>query len=88
MKHKVTDYGCESKLIGAEHSLLSAGDICGIVLHNKEVSTNNCCEIKAFFLIFRGYCRNILHEPSREPCNQKEIAAVLFRQFIRRVYGG
>ena len=48
----------------------------------KEVSANNYCDFMADFIVFPDFCLNILQEPLRKPCNQKEIAAVIFRQFL------
>jgi len=50
----------------------------------KEGSTNNCCRFMAIFIVFPGFCLKQLQEPLREPCNQREIAAVIFRQFLKR----
>ena len=44
----------------------------------KEMSANNSRRFIEIFIEFPVFCLNILQEPFREPCNQKEIAAVIF----------
>lgn len=39
--------------------------------------------LRAVFLVFPGFYLKILQELLREPCNQNEIVAVIFRQFPR-----
>ena len=46
------------------------------VAQYKEVSTNNRYKFAAIFIVFPGFFLYILQEPLREPCNQREIAAV------------
>lgn len=38
----------------------------------------------AIFITFPGFFLNRLQEPLRGPCNHKELAAVIFRRFLRR----
>jgi len=66
-------------------------EICGI-LSLKKYCLRKCLQITCISLlqilqILSGFIRFALNitEPLREPCNQKEIAQVIFRQFLRSV---
>ncbi len=69
--------GCTANSTGAQYKMLGLSG-------NKEVSTNNRYKFAAIFIVFPGFFLNILQEPLREPCNQREIVAVIFRQFLVR----